>query len=180
MVSYTSIAQVGMGTTTPNPSAALDLTSTTKGFLPPRMSLDQLNAIVAPTEGLMAYCTDCATAGIYYFNGVSFANMLDNLAGLPIGEVESSTGKIWMDKNLGASRVAISSDDYLSYGNLYQWGRNSDGHEIIVRELNFMSNASLPATGSSSTSTQQLGSTEGSADFIIASDDWLSIGDNLR
>jgi hypothetical protein len=38
------------------------------------------------------------------------------------------TGKTWMDRNLGASRVAQSSTDSLAYGDLYQWGRGSDGH----------------------------------------------------
>jgi uncharacterized protein (TIGR02145 family) len=39
------------------------------------------------------------------------------------------TGKVWMDRNLGASRVATSSTDALAYGDLYQWGRGSDGHQ---------------------------------------------------
>lgn len=39
------------------------------------------------------------------------------------------TGKIWMDRNLGASRVAQSSTDAEAYGDLYQWGRLTDGHE---------------------------------------------------
>lgn len=39
------------------------------------------------------------------------------------------TGKTWMDRNLGASRVATSSTDAESYGDLYQWGRGTDGHE---------------------------------------------------
>lgn len=39
------------------------------------------------------------------------------------------TGKTWMDRNLGASRAATSSLDVEAYGNLYQWGRGSDGHE---------------------------------------------------
>lgn len=38
----------------------------------------------------------------------------------------------WMDRNLGARRVATAIDDVLSYGNYYQWGRPEDGHEIIV------------------------------------------------
>jgi uncharacterized protein (TIGR02145 family) len=45
--------------------------------------------------------------------------------------VNSTTGKIWMDRNLGASRVATSSTDHLAYGSLYQWGRGSDGHELV-------------------------------------------------
>jgi uncharacterized protein (TIGR02145 family) len=40
-----------------------------------------------------------------------------------------TTGKIWMDRNLGASQVATSSTDAAAYGDLYQWGRAADGHE---------------------------------------------------
>jgi hypothetical protein len=40
-----------------------------------------------------------------------------------------ATGKIWMDRNLGAAQVATSSTDANSYGDLYQWGRRSDGHQ---------------------------------------------------
>jgi uncharacterized protein (TIGR02145 family) len=39
------------------------------------------------------------------------------------------TGKIWMDRNLGASQVATSSTDAAAYGDLYQWGRAADGHQ---------------------------------------------------
>ena len=39
------------------------------------------------------------------------------------------TGKIWMDRNIGASQAATSSTDTLAYGDLFQWGRNSDGHQ---------------------------------------------------
>ena len=46
------------------------------------------------------------------------------------GEVGNpTTGKIWMDKNLGASQVATSRTDVDAYGDIYQWGRTSDGHE---------------------------------------------------
>jgi uncharacterized protein (TIGR02145 family) len=40
-----------------------------------------------------------------------------------------STGMIWMDKNLGAIRVAETFDDRQAYGDLYQWGRALDGHQ---------------------------------------------------
>ena len=42
----------------------------------------------------------------------------------------TSAGQVWMDRNLGAFRVAQSEDDYQAYGWLYQWGRPADGHEI--------------------------------------------------
>jgi uncharacterized protein (TIGR02145 family) len=44
--------------------------------------------------------------------------------------VNPITTKIWMDRNLGATRVATSSTDADSYGDLYQWGRGTDGHQI--------------------------------------------------
>ena len=40
-----------------------------------------------------------------------------------------TTGRVWMDRNLGASQVATSSTDVNAYGDLYQWGRKSDGHQ---------------------------------------------------
>ena len=50
---------------------------------------------------------------------------------LKAGEVKNPiTGKVWMDRNLGASQVATSSTDTASYGGLFQWGRAADGHEI--------------------------------------------------
>ncbi|MCT4663742.1 MAG: hypothetical protein N4A45_00745 [Flavobacteriales bacterium] len=66
-----SFAQVGIGTISPNPSAILDVTSTNKGFLPPRLSFAELTAIQNPAEGLMVYCKDCCTSEgtISFFNG---------------------------------------------------------------------------------------------------------------
>jgi len=40
-----------------------------------------------------------------------------------------TTGETWMDRNLGATQVATSSTDAASYGDLYQWGRRTDGHQ---------------------------------------------------
>jgi uncharacterized protein (TIGR02145 family) len=40
-----------------------------------------------------------------------------------------TTGRIWMDRNLGASQVPTSFTDANSYGDLYQWGRRTDGHQ---------------------------------------------------
>jgi uncharacterized protein (TIGR02145 family) len=49
--------------------------------------------------------------------------------------ITSSTGKIWMDRNLGASRAATNSKDFEAYGCLYQWGRGNDGHASITWTL---------------------------------------------
>jgi uncharacterized protein (TIGR02145 family) len=59
-----------------------------------------------------------------------------------------STGKVWMDRNLGASQVANSSTDINSYGDLYQWGRRSDGHQCRTSQTTFvLSSANQPAHG---------------------------------
>ena len=50
--------------------------------------------------------------------------------GVTYGTVISPfTGKRWLDRNLGASRICTALDDTACYGDYYQWGRNSDGHE---------------------------------------------------
>jgi trimeric autotransporter adhesin len=69
LFSATCFAQsVGIGTSTPDASAQLDITSTSKGLLIPRMNLSQRNLIATPTAGLMIYQTD-NTPGFYFYNG---------------------------------------------------------------------------------------------------------------
>jgi uncharacterized protein (TIGR02145 family) len=58
------------------------------------------------------------------------------------------TGKVWMDRNLGASRAATSSTDAQAYGDLYQWGRRSDGHQCRTSQTTTMlSSVDQPANG---------------------------------
>lgn len=128
---YTSIciipvkAQVGIGTITPDDSAILDVVSTDKGILPPRMTSSQRAMITNPAEGLTIFNTDQMCLNIwvgYWRNLCAFAAN---------GEVfNPATGMVWQDKNLGASRVATSSVDTDSFGDLYQWGRSADGHQL--------------------------------------------------
>ena len=73
--SYTTIAQVGIGTDSPAASAAFEVFSTTKGLLLPRMTKTQLESISSPVEGLMAYCTDCDSKGLYVYSGVEFISL---------------------------------------------------------------------------------------------------------
>jgi len=59
-----------------------------------------------------------------------------------------TTGKIWMDRNLGASQVATSSTDSDAYGDLYQWGRATDGHQIRTSgTTSTLSGSDIPGHG---------------------------------
>jgi len=70
------------------------------------------------------------------------------------------TGKVWLDRNLGAARVCESFNDTACYGDYYQWGRNFDGHED---------------SGSATTNTQAKDVNDAGTDFIIGRFDWVSI-----
>ncbi|MCB4764753.1 MAG: fibrobacter succinogenes major paralogous domain-containing protein [Sulfurovum sp.] len=51
--------------------------------------------------------------------------------GIMYGCAASETGRIWLDRNLGASRVAALPSDAASYGYYFQWGRPADGHQLV-------------------------------------------------
>ena len=66
---------------------------------------------------------------------------------LPPGTVFSA-GQIWMDRNLGASRIATSPTDSAAYGDLYQWGRLRDGHEKRTSPATWtLSRSDIPGHG---------------------------------
>jgi hypothetical protein len=66
--------QVGIGTTTPNVAALLDITSTTKGFLPPRMTSTQRDAIASAPASLIVYNTTDNAISLH--NGTAWGNVL--------------------------------------------------------------------------------------------------------
>ena len=165
--------EVGIGPGTPDPSAILDASSTTRGFLPPRMTQIERDDIAKPAEGLMIYNTTVRC--IQWWNGIVWHDGCGNNEYYPSGTVfcvvnptaivdvtNPITGKTWMDRNLGARQVATSSTDVDAYGDLYQWGRGADGHQCR-----------------NSATTTTLSSTDqpGHGNFILASNsphDWRS------
>jgi hypothetical protein len=58
-------------------SAMLDVSSTSKGFLPPRMTIAQRNAILSPAQGLQIFQTD-SLPGMYYYNGIAWVGAASN------------------------------------------------------------------------------------------------------
>ena len=82
--SFAQNVGINADATLPNSSAMLDVKSTNKGFLPPRMTAVQRDAILSPATGLMIYCTDCgATGEPEYYNGTRWVNMIGGAAALP-------------------------------------------------------------------------------------------------
>lgn len=93
-----SAQSVGVGTTSPAASAQLDITSTSKGLLPPRMTAAQRDSIVGPVAGLMIWCTTCGKNGeMQVYNGSGWTNMVGGAASKP--EVLICSQR-WMAQNL--------------------------------------------------------------------------------
>jgi len=146
-------------------SAILDVSSTVQGFLPPRMSTVQRDAIVNPADGLLIFnlSTGCPN---YYINGQWqewCGNGVQPYAALYapgtvfcggvvtaiVDVINPATGKTWMDRNLGATQVAMSSTDAAAYGDLYQWGRGADGHQCRTSSTtSTLSSTDQPVHGS--------------------------------
>ena len=78
MIPQLLAAQIGIGTNSPSSSAKLDVVSTTKGVLMPRMTKTQREAISTPATGLMVYQTD-DVSGFYYYSGSQW-QLLDKQA----------------------------------------------------------------------------------------------------
>ncbi len=71
-----SAPELTVGTLTSTISAALDVNSTSKGFLPPRLTAIQKNAIVSPVAGLLLWCSDCGVSGaLQVYNGSIWINL---------------------------------------------------------------------------------------------------------
>lgn len=80
LVTLAGNAQIGIGTTAPNVSSVLDITSTTKGMLTPRMTTVQRNAITTPADGLMVYDTDLK---VFYYYSTGTSTWLPIISGVP-------------------------------------------------------------------------------------------------
>ncbi|WP_297292460.1 hypothetical protein, partial [Oceanicoccus sp.] len=83
VTSYTLQAQVSITTdgTDPDSSAMLEVKSTAKAFLPPRMTEAQRIAINSPAAGLVIWCTNCGTDGeLQVYNGTAWTNMVGGAA----------------------------------------------------------------------------------------------------
>lgn len=93
-------SQIGIGTVTPHPSSILDLSSSEKGLLIPRMTKAQRDVIPSPTTGLLIYQTD-APIGFYFFDGSAW---------LPIYPGGDNLGNHTATQNLKLNNYFLSND----------------------------------------------------------------------
>lgn len=113
-------AQTGIGTYTPDASAKLDISSTSKGLLAPRMTAAQRAAIASPAIGLLVYQTD-STVGFYVNTGTS---------GSPIWT------RVNMDWNRSGNDISYTS------GNVSTTGSLTGGNVATSKLSGFVSNTS--------------------------------------
>jgi hypothetical protein len=143
-----SNAQVGVNTdgSSPDPTAMLDVKSSDKGFLPPRLSGAQVAAIPTPAEGILVYNTDVKY--LIYFDGTNWREMdgtlfwvcgltftVNHVAGsiAPVTKtvtygtvtgIPGESSKCWITRNLGASQQATAVSDITEASAGWYWQFN--------------------------------------------------------
>jgi len=143
---FDASGRLRIGTGTPASSAQLDVSSTSRGFLPPRMTNAQMNAIASPQAGLIVYNTSLKT--LFWYDGTAWKTMTMNNDGESCGTISYGGqtyntviigSQCWMKENLNIGlRINGSSnqeddnvimkycydddpDNCTEYGGLYQW-----------------------------------------------------------
>lgn len=118
-----SIAQsVGINTSTPHSSAALDIVATNKGMLVPRLTEAQRNAITSPATGLLIFQTD-NTAGFYYYNGTDWTAINSGIT----TETDPKVG------NLSLDMIPKWDGTALVNSNIFQSGTNVGINNVSPR-----------------------------------------------
>jgi uncharacterized protein (TIGR02145 family) len=140
--------------------------------------------ITTGTGGAVQAMAGTSAGEMLYWNGTAWVNVPPGTSGQVLifingkptwgslgmedDDVQNPiTGKIWMNRNIGATQMATSSNDAAAYGYLYQWGRGSDFHQLRT---------------SGTTTTLSSSDTPGHGNFILAPSspyDWRSGQNNF-
>ncbi|MES2776897.1 MAG: DNRLRE domain-containing protein [Bacteroidota bacterium] len=136
---------VGIGTSTPDSSAQLDVTSTNKGFLPPRVALSATNVqepVHKPATGLLVYNTASAGAtpfnvkpGYYFWNGTVWYPVVNK--GNAAGEMQYWDGVKWVLIPLGLNGQMLT----ICRG-IPQWG-NCASDSLVIKPANNPNESSI-------------------------------------
>lgn len=129
-----TIAQVGIGTTQPHSSAIMELESSDKGFLPPRLTKTERNTISSPEPGLMIYNTDdkCIQyyTGSFWYDPCCANSVTSGVDALPI--------LIRIDPTTGSDIIRINTTDGTSTGSqasledyVYQISSSIGSYDLI-------------------------------------------------
>jgi len=122
---FPSTGSTGIGTLAPNASSLLEINSITKGFLPPRMTQAQRNAIVSPATGLMIYQTN-NTPGFYYFGGTGWNAVTPARANTTLSNLASPTA-INQSLVANANNTLDLGSSSVNWRNIYSSGNFYNG-----------------------------------------------------
>ena len=135
-------AQVGIGVTTSNidASAQLEVKSTTKGFLPPRMLASEKAAIATPAAGLLVYQTD-APVGLYYYTGSAWSivnsstagsNFVDLSTAQTVAGAKTFSSAVAGNNTAGATLAGFSANMNTQTGTTYTLTTSDNGKIITL------------------------------------------------
>lgn len=131
---------VGIGTTTPDPSAKLEIKATGKGLLIPRLTQSQRTSISSPATGLMVYQIS-PNPGFYFYDGSVWNNVAywkrnsnNNNLFYNAGKVGIGTGSPAAQLNVtGGSTVSLTNPGYVIIGNKTGFNMAMDYQVIQAR-----------------------------------------------
>jgi hypothetical protein len=119
-------AQVGIGTTNPDNSALLDLSSTSSGILIPRMTETEKNDIVSPVNGLLIFQTN-ESAGFHYYDEIQSLWIPINKK-YKIGDFAQGGIVFWVDETGEHGLVCTTTNQ----GSFMTW---SDGNNTVTNAI---------------------------------------------
>lgn len=149
LINENTSAKTAIGATLTSAPGILVLEDTDKAMVLPTAASPHLN-IINPAPGMMVYDNFNKVLAVY--NGTVWSFWRGGIEVVPT--VTTATGRVWMDRNLGATQVATSTTDAASYGHLYQWGRLADVHQIRTSPVSTtLSSTDVPGNGNFITTT---------------------------